>query len=77
MKNILKGVEYYDSKTTVSTQDIDEAFLRLKDIAKETPLQLDHYLSQKYDCKVYLKRRPSMGTFVQVKRCLQCNFSII
>ena len=22
---------------------------------KETPLQLDHYLSQKYDCKVYLK----------------------
>ena len=23
---------------------------------KETPLQLDHYLSQKYDCKVYLKR---------------------
>ena len=26
-------------KTTVSTQDIDEAFLRLKDIVKETPLQ--------------------------------------
>lgn len=24
-------------KTTVSTQDIDEAFLRLKDIVKETP----------------------------------------
>lgn len=43
-------------KTTVSTKDIDEAFLRLKDIVKETPLQLDHYLSQKYDCKVYLKR---------------------
>ena len=43
-------------KTIVSTQDIDEAFLRLKDIVKETPLQLDHYLSQKYDCKVYLKR---------------------
>lgn len=43
-------------KTTVSTKDMDEAFLRLKDIVKETPLQLDHYLSQKYDCKVYLKR---------------------
>lgn len=42
--------------TSVSTRDIDEAFLRLKDIVKETPLQLDHYLSQKYDCKVYLKR---------------------
>lgn len=43
-------------KTTVSTKDIDKAFLRLKDTVKETPLQLDHYLSQKYDCKVYLKR---------------------
>lgn len=32
------------------------SILRLKDIVKETPLQLDHYLSQKYDCKVYLKR---------------------
>ncbi|MBM6507800.1 threonine ammonia-lyase IlvA [Staphylococcus pasteuri] len=43
-------------KTTVSTKDINKAFLRLKDTVKETPLQLDHYLSQKYDCKVYLKR---------------------
>ena len=39
-------------KYSVSTKDIDEAFLRLKDIVKETPLQLDHYLSQKYDCTV-------------------------
>ena len=43
-------------KTTVSSKDIDEAYLQLKDIVKETPLQKDHYLSQKYDCKVYLKR---------------------
>ncbi|MEB6570938.1 threonine ammonia-lyase IlvA [Staphylococcus auricularis] len=43
-------------KTTVSVQDIEEAFLRLKDIVKETPLQKDHYLSQKYNCNVYLKR---------------------
>ncbi len=43
MKNHFKGVEYYDSERTVSTKDIDEAFLRLKDIVKETPLQLDHY----------------------------------
>ncbi len=26
-------------KTTVSSKDIDEAYLQLKDIAKETPLQ--------------------------------------
>lgn len=43
-------------KTTVSSKDIDEAFLNLKDIAKATPLQKDHYLSHKYECNVYLKR---------------------
>ncbi|NWK83987.1 threonine ammonia-lyase IlvA [Staphylococcus sp. GSSP0090] len=43
-------------KTTVSSKDIDEAYLQLKDIVKETTLQKDHYLSQKYDCNVYLKR---------------------
>lgn len=43
-------------KTTVSSKDIDEAYLQLKDIVKETPLQKDHYLSHKYDCNVYLKR---------------------
>ncbi|OFP30335.1 threonine ammonia-lyase IlvA, partial [Staphylococcus sp. HMSC068H08] len=29
---------------------------RIKDVVKETPLQFDLYLSQKYDCNVYLKR---------------------
>lgn len=42
--------------TTVSSKEIDEAFLQLKDIVKETPLQKDLYLSHKYDCNVYLKR---------------------
>ncbi len=50
------------SQTTVSTKDINvKTFLRLKDIVKETPLQLDHYLSQKYECKVYLKREDYNG----------------
>ncbi|OHQ41153.1 threonine ammonia-lyase IlvA, partial [Staphylococcus sp. HMSC069E07] len=31
-------------------------YLRIKDVVKETPLQFDLYLSQKYDCNVYLKR---------------------
>ncbi|OHR83700.1 threonine dehydratase, partial [Staphylococcus sp. HMSC34C02] len=31
-------------------------YLRIKDVVKETPLQYDLYLSQKYDCNVYLKR---------------------
>ncbi|KRG08779.1 threonine ammonia-lyase IlvA [Staphylococcus sp. NAM3COL9] len=43
-------------KTTISSKDIDEAYLQIKDTVKETPLQKDHYLSLKYDCNVYLKR---------------------
>ena len=43
-------------KTTVTATDVDEAYLRIKDVVKETPLQYDHYLSQKYNCNVYLKR---------------------
>ncbi|MDN6838481.1 MAG: hypothetical protein L0L59_08120, partial [Staphylococcus equorum] len=35
-------------KTTVSSKDIDEAYLQIKDTVKETPLQKDHYLSLKY-----------------------------
>src|SRR5699024_4256647 len=51
-----KGVKFMAVKTTVSSKDIDEAFLQLKDVVKETPLQKDHYLSLKYDYDVYLKR---------------------
>ncbi|TBW68067.1 pyridoxal-phosphate dependent enzyme, partial [Staphylococcus epidermidis] len=40
----------------VSAQDVDDAYLRIKDVVKETPLQYDRYLSQKYQCNVYLKR---------------------
>ena len=43
-------------KTTVNAKDVDNAYLRIKDVVKETPLQYDLYLSQKYDCNVYLKR---------------------
>ena len=39
-------------KTTLNAKDVD-AYLRIKDVVKETPLQFD--LSQKYDCNVYLK----------------------
>lgn len=35
---------------------VDEAFKVLKDVVTETPLQYDLYLSQKYQCNVYLKR---------------------
>lgn len=43
-------------KQTVTAQDVDDAFLRLNQTVKETPLEKDHYLSQKYECNVYLKR---------------------
>ena len=44
----------------VSAQEVDDAYLRIKDVVKETPLQYDRYLSQKYQCTVYLKR---VGSF--------------
>ncbi|MCI2943594.1 MULTISPECIES: threonine ammonia-lyase IlvA [Staphylococcus] len=43
-------------KTTLNAKDVENAYLRIKDVVKETPLQFDLYLSQKYDCNVYLKR---------------------
>lgn len=43
-------------KTRLSAEDIEEAFLKLKDTVKQTPLEKDMYLSQKFDCNVYLKR---------------------
>lgn len=43
-------------KTTLNAKDVDNAYLRIKDVVKETPLQFDLYLSQKYACNVYLKR---------------------
>lgn len=43
-------------KTTINAKDVENAYLRIKDVVKETPLQFDLYLSQKYDCNVYLKR---------------------
>lgn len=42
-------------KTRLSTDDIEDAFLKLKDTVKQTPLEKDLYLSQKFDCNLYLK----------------------
>lgn len=41
---------------TLNINEIDDAYLRLKEIVKTTPLEYDHYLSLKYQCHVYLKR---------------------
>ncbi|QLK86476.1 threonine ammonia-lyase IlvA [Staphylococcus sp. 17KM0847] len=41
---------------TVHAKDVDEAFLRIQQTVKQTPLEKDHYLSLKYNCNVYLKR---------------------
>ncbi|UXR73430.1 threonine ammonia-lyase IlvA [Staphylococcus sp. IVB6238] len=41
---------------TVTAKDVEDAFLRINETVKQTPLEKDHYLSMKYDCNVYLKR---------------------
>src|ERR1041385_6799487 len=38
------------------TLDFKAATHRLRGVANRTPLQLNHTLSRKYQCKVYLKR---------------------
>jgi threonine dehydratase len=36
--------------------DVEQAYATLKEVVTKTPLQYDMYLSQKYQCNVYLKR---------------------
>ncbi|RZI05750.1 hypothetical protein, partial [Staphylococcus condimenti] len=36
-------------QTAVSAKEIEDAFLTLQPIVKQTPLERDHYLSLKYD----------------------------
>tara|TARA_Y100000385_G_scaffold279657_1_gene329628 strand:- start:766 stop:2004 length:1239 start_codon:yes stop_codon:yes gene_type:complete len=40
----------------VSVETIDQAYQRISEVVLKTPLQLNHSLSQQYDCKVFLKR---------------------
>ncbi len=40
----------------IPIEKIYEAKFRLKDVAHHTPLMYNHYLSEKYECDVYLKR---------------------
>ncbi|QFT88616.1 L-threonine dehydratase biosynthetic IlvA [Bacillus sp. THAF10] len=40
----------------VSAMEIQQAYEVLKDVVIKTPLQLDPILSERYNCKVYLKR---------------------
>ena len=42
--------------TNVFQLDFSDAYARLKDVVKKTPLTYNHNLSRKYGCDVYLKR---------------------
>lgn len=44
------------SRTLVSEQDIEQAAVRLNGIVQRTPLICNYNLSEKYDCKIWLKR---------------------
>lgn len=52
----MKQTEQQHTAGTVGMEDIVRAHHVLKEVVRRTPLQLDHTLSTKYDCKVYLKR---------------------
>lgn len=43
-------------KKLVTKEEVEQAAAVLKPVVRHTPLQFDHYLSEKYACRVYLKR---------------------
>ncbi len=43
-------------QSRVTTEEVEHAYEVLKDVVVRTPLQLDTILSERYNCKVYLKR---------------------
>lgn len=45
-----------ESNTMISIEDIIDASVRVAEIATKTPFQLHKNLSDKYDCKIFLKR---------------------
>lgn len=42
--------------TRVTAEEVEQAYEVLKEVVVKTPLQLDPILSERYNCKVYLKR---------------------
>ena len=49
-------MDYRNSKVLIPVEEIIAARQRIKGVAIKTPLLINVNLSQKYDCKVYLKR---------------------
>ena len=45
----------------ITSKDIIKAHKVLKGVVVETPLDYDHYLSEKYGAKIYLKRKMPNG----------------
>lgn len=43
-------------KKLLKKENVQQAYETLKSVVRHTPLQYDAYLSQKYNCRVYLKR---------------------
>lgn len=45
----------------ITSKDIIKAHKVLKGVVVETPLDYDHYLSEKYGAKIYLKKEMPSG----------------
>ena len=65
LENTLKFLQSFDiirwnkekkRKTMITSKDIIKAHKVLKGVVVETPLDYDHYLSEKYGAKIYLKK---------------------
>lgn len=60
----------------LTAKDIVRAHKVLKDVVVNTPLDYDHYLSEKYGAKIYLKKENATCPFFQNPWCLLCHFSV-
>ena len=51
----------------ISAKDVVKAHKVLNGVVVETPLEYDHYLSEKYGAKIYLKKRkcPTSAFFLR------------
>ena len=59
----------------ITAKDVAKAHKILSGVVVNTPLEYDHYLSEKYGAKIYLKRKRPTCSFFQDSWSVFCNFS--
>ena len=59
----------------VNKEDVLKAYKVLRNVVKQTPLQHDAYLSQKYHANIFEAGGPSNRPLLQIEGRLLCHFA--